>query len=89
MPQLRGNEPILGLNKTSVEDAVYTSTIQCVHEYEIFLSLMAYMVMLITRRRGGTLQSLEIDKDISIPGVGRCNQKHVSFDRQLVGYNIT
>jgi hypothetical protein len=77
------------MSETSAKDAVYTSTIQSVLEYEIVLGLMEYMVMLITRSRGGTLQSLEIDKHISIPRVRICDQKHVSFDRQLVGYNIT
>jgi hypothetical protein len=77
------------MSETSAKDAVYTSTIQCVLEYEIFLSLMAYTTTLIMRNRGGTLQSLEIDKHISIPEVRRRDQKNVSFDRRLVEYNIT
>jgi hypothetical protein len=77
------------MSETSTKDAFYTLTIQSVLEYEIVLSLMAYTTMLITRSRGGTLQSLEIDKHISIPRVRRHDKKHVSFDRRLVGYNIT
>jgi hypothetical protein len=77
------------VSETSMKDVVYTSMIQHVLEYEIVLSLMEYMATLITRSICGTLQSLEIDKDISIPGIGRCDQKHVSFDRRLVRYNIT
>jgi hypothetical protein len=49
------------MSETPVKDAIYTSTIQSVLEYEIVLGLMAYMVMLITRSRGGTLQSMDID----------------------------
>jgi hypothetical protein len=64
-----------------MKDLVYTLTIQSVLEYEIFIILMVYTTTLITRRRRGTLQSLEIDKHISIPRVGRRDQKHVSFDR--------
>jgi hypothetical protein len=71
------------------QDAVYTSSIQRIIEYEIILGLMAYMVTLIMRSRGGALQSLEIDKYISIPGIRRCNKKHISYDRQLFGHNIT
>jgi hypothetical protein len=77
------------MSETSVKDAVYTSMIQSVFEYEIVLILIAYMAMLIMRRRGLTLQSLDIDKHISIPRVRRHDQKHVSFDRRLVRYNIT
>jgi hypothetical protein len=63
------------MSETSAKDAVYTLMIQCVLEYEIVLSLMAYTVTLIMRRRrGGTLQSLEIDKDIYIPGVRRLDK---------------
>jgi hypothetical protein len=69
------------MSETSTKDVVYTLMIQCVLEYEIFLSLMVYTAELIMRRKGGTLQILEIDKDISIPGVERRDQKHVSFDR--------
>jgi hypothetical protein len=69
------------MSETSMKDAVYTSTIQCVLEYEIVLSPMAYTTMLITRSRGGTLQSLEIDKHISIPWVRIHDKKQVSFDR--------
>jgi hypothetical protein len=77
------------MSETSVKDVVYTSTIQCVFEYEIILSLMAYTTTFIMRIRGGKLQSLEVDKNISIPMVRRRDKKHVSFNRQLVGYNIT
>jgi hypothetical protein len=55
------------MSETSVNDAIYTSAIQSVIEYEIVLSLMAYTVTLIARSRGGALQILEIDKYISIP----------------------
>ena len=57
------------MSETSTQDAVYTSPIQRIIEYEIILSLMAYLPMLVTRKRGGALQSLEIDKYISVPGV--------------------
>ena len=57
------------MSETSTQDAVYTSLIQRIIEYEIILSLMAYPLMLIMSSRGGALQSLEIDKYISIPGV--------------------
>jgi hypothetical protein len=77
------------MSEASVKDAVYTSTIQSVLEYEIVLGLMAYTAMLITRSRGRALQSLEIDKHISIPGVRRRDQKNFSFDRRLVRYSIT
>jgi hypothetical protein len=43
------------------KDAIYTATIQSVIEYEIVFFLMAYMLTLIVRIRGGALQSLEID----------------------------
>jgi hypothetical protein len=69
------------MGETSSKNAVYTSTIQSVLENDIVLSLMAYTVMLIMRRRGGALQILEINKYISIPRVRRHDQKHVSFDR--------
>jgi hypothetical protein len=49
------------MSETSAQDAFYTSPRQRIIEYEIVLGLMAYSPMLITRRRGGTLQSLEID----------------------------
>jgi hypothetical protein len=77
------------MSETSAKDAVYTLTIQSVLEYEIVLSLIAYTVRLITRSKGGALQILEIDKHISIPGVGKCDQEHVSIDRKLVRNNIT
>ena len=57
------------MSEASTQDAVYTSLIQRIIEYEIILSLMAYPSMLITRSRGGALQSLEIDQYISIPRV--------------------
>jgi hypothetical protein len=59
------------MSETLAKAVVYTSMIQSVFKYDIFLSLMAYTMMLVTRRRGGTLQILEIDKHISILGVGR------------------
>jgi hypothetical protein len=51
----------LFMSETSKKDEIHTSTIQSVLEYEIVFGLMAYTVMLITRSRGGALQSLEID----------------------------
>ena len=48
------------MSETPVKDAIYTSTIQSVLEYEIVLGLMAYTMTLITRRRSGALQILEI-----------------------------
>jgi hypothetical protein len=49
------------MSETAMKDAIYTSTIQSVLEYEIVLGLMAYTTMLITRRRGGALKILEIE----------------------------
>jgi hypothetical protein len=49
------------MSETPTKDTIYTSTIQSVLEYEIVLGLMAYTSTLITRSRGGALQSLEID----------------------------
>jgi hypothetical protein len=63
------------MSETSMQDIVYTSPIQCIIEYEIILSLMVYASMLITRRRGGALQSLEIDKYIFVPGIRRGDKK--------------
>jgi hypothetical protein len=57
------------VSETSAQDAVYTSPIQCIIEYEIVLSLMAYPSTLVTRSRGGALQILEIDQYIFVPGV--------------------
>ena len=57
------------MSKALVKDAIYTSTIQSIFEYEIVLGLMAYVAMLITRSRSGELQILDIDKYISIPGI--------------------
>jgi hypothetical protein len=57
------------MSETSAQDAVYTSLIQCIIEYEIILSLMAYPLTLFMRSRGGELQILEIDKYISVLGV--------------------
>jgi hypothetical protein len=57
------------MSETSTQDAVYTSPIQRIIEYEIVLGFMAYLPMLITRSRGGALQSLDIDRYISVPGV--------------------
>jgi hypothetical protein len=77
------------VSEASAQDAVYTSSIQRIIEYEIILSLMAYTSTLITRRRGGALQSLEIDKYIFVLGIRRCDQKHISSDRRLFTNNIT
>ena len=49
------------MSETLEKDAIYTSMIQSVLKYEIFLGLMAYTKTLIMRGRGGALQSLEID----------------------------
>jgi hypothetical protein len=49
------------MSETPTKDAIYTSMIQSVLEYEIVLSLMVYTTMLIARRKGSALQSLEID----------------------------
>jgi hypothetical protein len=57
------------VSEISSQDAIYTSLIQCIIEYEIILSPMVYALMLIMRSRGGALQSLEIDKYISILGI--------------------
>jgi hypothetical protein len=76
------------VSETSTQDAVYTSMIQCIIEYEIILILMAYVSMLITGRRGGELQILEIDKYISVPGIQRGDKKHISSDRQLFEHKI-
>ena len=77
------------MSETSAKDAIYTSAIQIVVEYEIVLSLMAYTVTVITRSKGGALQSLEIDKYISISGIRRCDKKYVSSNRRLFGHNLT
>jgi hypothetical protein len=49
------------MSETPMKDAICTSMMQSVLEYEIVLGLMAYMMTLIMRIRGGALQSLEID----------------------------
>jgi hypothetical protein len=69
------------VSETSMQDVVYSSPIQCIIEYEIILSLMAYASMLIPRSRGGALQILEIYKYISIPRIHRGDQEHISSDR--------
>ena len=69
------------MSEAPVKDAIYTSTIQNIFEYEIVLGLMAYATTFIMRSRGGALQSLEIDKYIFILGVQRCDKKHISFNR--------
>jgi hypothetical protein len=55
------NELHFFMSETPTKDAIYTSMIQSVLEYEIVFCLMAYTSMLITRRRGGALKILEID----------------------------
>jgi hypothetical protein len=57
------------MSEKSMQDAVYTSPIQHIIEYEIIISLMAYPSMFVTRSRGGALQSLEIDQYISVASV--------------------
>jgi hypothetical protein len=57
------------MSEASTQNVVYTSPIQCIIEYKIILGLMEYMARIITRSRGGTLQSLGTDKYISIPGI--------------------
>jgi hypothetical protein len=49
------------MSEVSMKDAIYTLTIQSVLEYETVLGLMAYMMTLITRSKGGALQSMEIE----------------------------
>jgi hypothetical protein len=49
------------MSETPTKDALYTSTIPSVLKYDIVLGLMEYTVTLITRSRGGELQSLDID----------------------------
>jgi hypothetical protein len=49
------------MGETLAKDAIYTSMIQSVLEYEIVFGLMAYTMTFITRSRGRELQSLEID----------------------------
>ena len=75
------NKVCFFMSETPTKDAIYTSTIQSVLEYEIVFFLMAYTSMLIMRSRGGALQILEIDKYISVPGVLRFNQKHIPPNR--------
>jgi len=77
------------VSETLVQDAVYTSSIQRIIEYEIILGLMAYTTMLITRSSGGALQSPEIDKPISVLGIQICDEKHISYDRRIFRHNIT
>ena len=57
------------MSETSTQDAVYTSLIQRIIEYEIILILMAYPSMLVMRSRGGALQILEIDNYIFVSGI--------------------
>jgi hypothetical protein len=57
------------MSEASTKNVIYTSMIESVLEDEIILGLMTYMTTFIMRSRGGTLQILEIDKNISIPGV--------------------
>jgi hypothetical protein len=57
------------MSEASTKNAIYTSTIDSVLEDEIVLGLMTYTTTFIMRRRGRALQILEIDKNISIPGV--------------------
>ena len=57
------------MSEAPTKDAIYTSMIERVFKDEIVLGLMTYTVTLIMRSRGGALQSLEIDKYISIPWV--------------------
>ena len=77
------------VSEASMQDAVYTSLIQRIVEYKIILSLMAYTTMLITRTRGGEIQSLEIENYISIPGIQIYDKKHISSDMGLFRHNIT
>jgi hypothetical protein len=55
------NEFHFFMSEAPVKDAIYTSMIQSVIEYEIVFCLMAYTSTLIVRSKGGALQSLEID----------------------------
>jgi hypothetical protein len=54
------------MSEVSTKNEIYTSMIESVLEDEIVLGLMTYTVTFIMRSRGGALQSLEIDKNISI-----------------------
>jgi hypothetical protein len=83
------NNFLFFMSEASTKDAIYTMTIQSIFEYEVVLGLMAYTATLIMRSRDEALQSLEIDKYISITGVQICYQKHVSLNRQLFGHNTT
>jgi hypothetical protein len=67
------NDNCFLVSETSMQDTVYTSPIQHIIEYEIIFSLMAYASMLVTRGKGVALQSLDINKYISIPGIQRCD----------------
>jgi hypothetical protein len=55
------NEFCFFMSETSAKDAIHTSKIQSVIEYEIVFFLMAHTSMLIMRRRGRELKSLEIE----------------------------
>jgi hypothetical protein len=55
------NEFCFFMSETPAKDAIYTSTIQSVLEYDIVFFLMAYTSTFIMRSKGGALQSLEID----------------------------
>jgi hypothetical protein len=55
------NEPWFFVDKAPMKNAIYTTTIQSVIEYEIVSCLMENSSMLIAGRRSEELQSLEID----------------------------
>jgi hypothetical protein len=57
------------MSEASTKNAIYTSMIESVLKDEIMLGMMMYTMTFIMRSRGGALQSLEIDKNISIPEV--------------------
>jgi hypothetical protein len=44
------------MSEVLTKDAIYTSMIHSIFEYEIVLGLMMYMVMLIMRSRGGAFK---------------------------------
>jgi hypothetical protein len=49
------------MGETPTKDAIYTSMIQNILNYEIVLGLMEYTTTLIMRSRGREIQILEID----------------------------
>jgi hypothetical protein len=67
------NKFCLVVDKTSPKNAIYASRIQNAIEYKIASRLMSNFSTLIVGRKRMPIQSLEIHKYISIPGIQRCN----------------